>query len=182
MPSPGRYCEPMVSQKPRPVRLRTPLRRRSGMTASPMACSGIPGYVSRCAVARSPPTPYPMVRDLTPAIVQVDGKNGFAPLALHRGREPLAAKTRRHGLAALAVTHIYHFAALMARGRGAGGAGFGGVCLHRGHELCGPCGGKQATLRDESHGVCLATSQPPATGIRSGVERQCAGRNSVASP
>jgi delta1-piperideine-2-carboxylate reductase len=44
--------------------------------------------------------------------VQVDGQNGFAPLALRLGYAPLAEKARRHGIAALAVTRIYHFAAL----------------------------------------------------------------------
>jgi LDH2 family malate/lactate/ureidoglycolate dehydrogenase len=44
--------------------------------------------------------------------VQVDGKNGFAPLALQIGRAPLAEKARQYGIAALAVTRIYHFAAL----------------------------------------------------------------------
>jgi delta1-piperideine-2-carboxylate reductase len=54
----------------------------------------------------------PQVHELAPAIVQVDGRNGFAPLALQIGCAPLAEKARRHGIAALAVTRIYHFAAL----------------------------------------------------------------------
>ena len=53
-----------------------------------------------------------VVRELAPAVLQVDGQNGFAPLALRVGREPLAAKAREYGIAALGVTNIFHFAAL----------------------------------------------------------------------
>jgi delta1-piperideine-2-carboxylate reductase len=72
----------------------------------------LPGYVSSVRSGKVTPDAVPEVRELAPAVVQVDGKNGFAPLALQRGRAPLAEKARRHGIGALAVTQIYHFAAL----------------------------------------------------------------------
>jgi LDH2 family malate/lactate/ureidoglycolate dehydrogenase len=72
----------------------------------------LPGYVSSVRSGKVTPDAVPEVRDLAPAIVQVDGQNGFAPLALQVGRAPLTEKARRHGIAALAVTQIYHFAAL----------------------------------------------------------------------
>jgi delta1-piperideine-2-carboxylate reductase len=72
----------------------------------------LPGYVSSVRSGKVTPDAVPEVRDLAPAIVQVDGQNGFAPLALQIGRAPLIEKARRHGIAALAVTQIYHFAAL----------------------------------------------------------------------
>jgi delta1-piperideine-2-carboxylate reductase len=72
----------------------------------------LPGYVSSVRSGKVTPDAVPQVRELAPAIVQVDGRNGFAPLALQIGSAPLAEKARRHGIAALAVTRIYHFAAL----------------------------------------------------------------------
>ncbi|WP_089721820.1 Ldh family oxidoreductase [Candidatus Entotheonella palauensis] len=72
----------------------------------------IPGYVASVRSGKVTPDAVPEVRELAPAVVQVDGHNGFAPLALRVGREPLAAKAREHGIAALGVTNIYHFAAL----------------------------------------------------------------------
>jgi LDH2 family malate/lactate/ureidoglycolate dehydrogenase len=72
----------------------------------------LPGYVSSVRSGKVTPDAVPQVHELAPAIVQVDGQNGFAPLALQIGREPLVEKARRHGIAALAVTRIYHFAAL----------------------------------------------------------------------
>lgn len=72
----------------------------------------IPGYVASVCSGKVTPDAVPEVRELAPAVVQVDGHNGFAPLALRVGREPLAAKAREHGIAALGLTNIYHFAAL----------------------------------------------------------------------
>jgi delta1-piperideine-2-carboxylate reductase len=72
----------------------------------------LPGYISSVRSGKVTPDAIPQLRDLASAIVQVDGQNGFAPLALRLGCAPLAEKARRHGIAALAVTRIYHFAAL----------------------------------------------------------------------
>jgi LDH2 family malate/lactate/ureidoglycolate dehydrogenase len=72
----------------------------------------LPGYVNSVRSGKVTPDAVPEMHELAPAIVRVDGQNGFAPLALQIGRAPLAEKARRHGIAALAVTQIYHFAAL----------------------------------------------------------------------
>jgi LDH2 family malate/lactate/ureidoglycolate dehydrogenase len=72
----------------------------------------LPGYVSSVRSGKVTPDAVPRLHELAPAIVQVDGQNGFAPLALQIGCAPLAERARRHGIAALAVTRIYHFAAL----------------------------------------------------------------------
>jgi delta1-piperideine-2-carboxylate reductase len=72
----------------------------------------LPGYVSSVRSGKVTPDAVPRVHELARAVVQVDGQNGFAPLALRIGCAPLAEKARHHGIAALAVTRIYHFAAL----------------------------------------------------------------------
>ncbi len=72
----------------------------------------IPGYVSSVRSGKVTPDAVPVVHELGSAVVQVDGNNGFAPLALQVGRTVLAEKARQYGIAALAVRHIYHFAAL----------------------------------------------------------------------
>ena len=72
----------------------------------------LPGYVSSVRSGKVTADAVPQVHELAPAVVQVDGQNGFAPLALQIGSVPLVEKARRHGIAALAVTRIYHFAAL----------------------------------------------------------------------
>jgi LDH2 family malate/lactate/ureidoglycolate dehydrogenase len=72
----------------------------------------LPGYVSSVRSGKVTPDAVPQVHELAPAVVQVDGQNGFAPLALQMGCAPLIEKACCHGIAALAVTRIYHFAAL----------------------------------------------------------------------
>lgn len=72
----------------------------------------LPGYVNSVWSGKVVPDAVPQVHELAPAVVQVDGQKGFAPLALQIGCAPLVEKARRHGIAALAVTRIYHFAAL----------------------------------------------------------------------
>ena len=54
----------------------------------------------------------PAVERLAPAIVRVDGGLGFAPLALETGCAALADTAREQGIAALAVTNVFHISAL----------------------------------------------------------------------
>ncbi len=58
------------------------------------------------------PTAVPVVSELAPAVVHVDGRFGFAPLALEMGAAPLVEKARAQGIAALCLNNIYHIAAL----------------------------------------------------------------------
>lgn len=54
----------------------------------------------------------PRARRLAPGVVQVDGGLGFAPLALETGCSPLAEAAREQGIAALALTNVFHISAL----------------------------------------------------------------------
>ena len=72
----------------------------------------VPGYIKSVVSGKVTPDAVPTVQDLAPSVVQVDANNGFAPLALEVGREPLAQKARDQGIAALAIINCYHFAAL----------------------------------------------------------------------
>lgn len=72
----------------------------------------IPFYVDALRAGQASPDAEPVLRDLAPGVVQVDAGNGFSPLALERGDEPLAERARRNGIAALAVTNAVNVAAL----------------------------------------------------------------------
>jgi LDH2 family malate/lactate/ureidoglycolate dehydrogenase len=72
----------------------------------------IPGFCASLKSGKVSGDAQPVVKELAPAVVQVDGQNGFAPLALEAGAEPLAQKAASQGIAALAVTDSYHFSAL----------------------------------------------------------------------
>ena len=72
----------------------------------------VPGYVASIRSGKVNAAAKPKVDRLAPAVVRVDGAHGFAPLALEIGRGPLTALAREQGIAALAITDTYHFAAL----------------------------------------------------------------------
>ena len=72
----------------------------------------VPGYIKSVVSGKVTPDAVPTVQDLAPGVVQVDARNGFAPLALEAGREPLAQKAHDQGIAALGIVNSYHFAAL----------------------------------------------------------------------
>jgi len=72
----------------------------------------IPAYIQSARNGLVNPQAVPTVHDLAPAVVHVDAHNGFAPLALRVGREPLVAKARTQGIAALGILNSCHIAAL----------------------------------------------------------------------
>ena len=72
----------------------------------------IPFYVNALNNPEVDAEAVPMVSELAPAVVHVDGRYGFAPLALAKGTPPLIEKARAQGIAALCLNNIYHIAAL----------------------------------------------------------------------
>lgn len=72
----------------------------------------IPFYVRAIRASGAVADAEPVVSELAPGVVRVDGGLGFAPLALQRGAGPLAERARSQGIAALAVRDVFHIAAL----------------------------------------------------------------------
>lgn len=72
----------------------------------------IPSYVASIISGKVTPDSVPVINDIAPSVVQVDAKNGFAPLALEVGRDPLASKCKTQGVSILSVVNCYHWAAL----------------------------------------------------------------------
>ncbi len=72
----------------------------------------IPFYLNALNNPEVNPTAVPVVTELAPAVVHVDGGFGFAPLALEMGTPPLIEKAKTQGIAALCLNNVYHIAAL----------------------------------------------------------------------
>src|SRR5688572_20232716 len=72
----------------------------------------VPGYVASLRSGKVNGKASPKVNHKTPAIVSVHGDNGYAPLAIERGIPALAEAAKTLGVAVMATTHTYHFAAL----------------------------------------------------------------------
>ena len=72
----------------------------------------LPFYIKALNNPNVDATANPELFDLAPAVLRVDAKFGFAPLALQMSAEPLVEKARHNGIAALAINNAYHIAAL----------------------------------------------------------------------
>ena len=72
----------------------------------------VPGYVASLRSGKVNGKASPIVNHKTPVVVSVHGDNGYAPLAIERGVPVLAEAAKKLGVAAMAMTHTHHFAAL----------------------------------------------------------------------
>ena len=72
----------------------------------------LPGYAASLKSGKVDGDAVPSIRKVAPAVLQLDAKNGYAPLALKQAIEPLADCARENGIAAMALIRVHHFAAL----------------------------------------------------------------------
>jgi len=72
----------------------------------------IPFYIKATANPSTDPAAIPDLNVSDSAVIHVDARDGFCPLALQVGIEPLAEKARTLGIAALAIHNVYNIAAL----------------------------------------------------------------------
>lgn len=83
----------------------------------------------------------PRVTDLSPAIVRVDADHGFSPLAYAAGIGHLKEKTRKLGIAAMAVVNCHHFSALWPELEPLAREGLAALALTPSHAWVAPAGG-----------------------------------------
>ncbi|MGK0399095.1 MAG: delta1-piperideine-2-carboxylate reductase [Gammaproteobacteria bacterium] len=72
----------------------------------------IPGYITGLKSKKVDGTAKPEIEQVTPIIFRCDAKNGYAPIAHRYSLPPLIDAAKKFGLAAVAIQHSYHFAAL----------------------------------------------------------------------
>ncbi|WP_414472421.1 Ldh family oxidoreductase [Microvirga sp. M2] len=101
------------------------------------------GCVRSVKEGKVDPNAVPDVVDHAPAIVRVDARFGFSPLAFERGRPLLVEKARRTGLAALAINNCYHFSALWPEVEAISQDGLVALAMTPSHSWVAPAGGKK---------------------------------------
>lgn len=74
----------------------------------------LPGYLASLASGKVDGKAAPTVEQLAPGVTRIDGRGGFAPLAMQAAREAIAPLARTQGIAAAAVVNVHHFSALWA--------------------------------------------------------------------
>lgn len=72
----------------------------------------IPFYVKALQNPNTDAQAIPVIDHPKAAVVRVDARNGFCPLALQMGLPELSKKAKQQGIAALAVNNAYNIAAL----------------------------------------------------------------------
>lgn len=72
----------------------------------------VPGYLASLSSGWVDGHAEPVLEDVAPGLLRVDGRNGFALPALAAAHEPLVAKARANGIALLAIRNSHHFSAL----------------------------------------------------------------------
>lgn len=104
----------------------------------------LPGYVATLKSGKVNGKARPVVKKLAPAIVQVDGQNCFAPMALAAGQASLIEAAKTCGIAAMSLIGVHHFAALWAEVEPLCEAGLVGFACTSYKPAVIPAGGKQA--------------------------------------
>ena len=112
----------------------------------------VPGYVKALRSGKVNGKAKPIVRQLTPAVIQVDGNGCFAPIAQAVGLPLLADATGKIGIAALSLIGVHHFAALWPETEYLADRGFVGLACTAYMPMVAPAGSKEAFFgTNQSH-------------------------------
>lgn len=104
----------------------------------------LPGYVATLKSGKVNGKARPTITKLAPAVVQVNGHNGFAPYALQQGRAHLIEAAKTCGIAAMPLIGIHHFAALWTEVEPVAEAGLVGFACTSYKPAVIPAGGTKA--------------------------------------
>lgn len=104
------------------------------------------GYVASVRSGKAECEALPELVAAAPAVLRVEARRGFAPLAVETGVPALIAAARRTGIAALAIHECYHFSALWADIEPVVEAGLAAWCFTIGQCCVAPPGGTMALL------------------------------------
>ncbi|MCJ8324206.1 MAG: Ldh family oxidoreductase [Rhizobiales bacterium] len=88
----------------------------------------------------------PIINNSDNAIVHADARGGMSPLAVDSAIPKLIEKTRKHGIAALAVNRCFHFSALWPEVERLAGAGLAAMAMVPSHAWVAPVGGSRGSL------------------------------------
>jgi delta1-piperideine-2-carboxylate reductase len=72
----------------------------------------LPWYCSAVKSGRANGKARPIVEQLAPAVIRVDGDGGFAPIGQAIAHQPLVDCARKNGIASMAFVNMFHIAAM----------------------------------------------------------------------
>ena len=104
----------------------------------------LPGYIGSIRSGKVIADARPEISHSLPAVVKVDGKHGFAPLALQAGLPVLADAAKTTGIAVMSIVNSFHFAALWPETEFLADRGLVGIACTAFKPSVAPAGAKQA--------------------------------------
>jgi len=104
----------------------------------------LPWYVSGVKSGRVNGTARPKVEKLASAVVKVDGDGGYAPLCQKVAHTHLATAARENGIAALALTNMFHIAAMWPETEALAEEGLCAIAVTASYPYVAPAGGIKA--------------------------------------
>jgi len=104
----------------------------------------LPGYVASLKSGKVNGKARPTIDNKLKAIVKVHGDNGYAPISIEIGVPVLAAAAKSLGVAAMAMTNTYHFAALWPEVEALAEEGLIGMACVCTYPFVAPAGGAEA--------------------------------------
>ena len=104
----------------------------------------LPGYVASLKSGKVNGKARPTIDNKLKAIVKVHGDNGYAPISIETGVPALAAAAKSLGVAAMALTDTYHFAALWPEVEALAEEGLVGMACVCTYPFVAPAGGAEA--------------------------------------
>lgn len=104
----------------------------------------IEGCLRSLAAGKVAPEAEPLLVDDGSAIVRVDARHGFSPLAFETGAPALAERARALGVAALVINDCLHFSALWPEVEALTGRGLAALVMCPSYTSVAPAGGTRA--------------------------------------
>jgi delta1-piperideine-2-carboxylate reductase len=102
----------------------------------------LPGYIIGLKSNKVDGSAKPEIQEVTPIIFRCDAKRAYAPIAHHYCLPPLIQAAKKFGLAAVAIQHSHHFAALWPEVEKISEAGLVGLTTVSYLPWVAPAGGK----------------------------------------
>jgi len=104
----------------------------------------LPGYIASLRSGKVNGGARPRISNDLPAVIKVDGDNGYAPAAIEAGVPVLATAAKSLGIAVMTITNSYHFAALWPEVEALAGEGLIGLACVTTKSFVTPAGGAEA--------------------------------------
>lgn len=104
----------------------------------------LPWYVSAVRSGRANGHAKPQLTQQAPSIIRLDGDDGFVPLAHNIGHDALVACARNNGIAALALSNMFHISALWPEVEKLALAGLCAFAFTPSYPYVAPAGGSKA--------------------------------------